>query len=138
MIRVKKVKFAEKRKCFFCESWLEHWLKHSNRQPGNCKCCEKKLAEVGGHVEIANRLEESRKSFYFQEGNNAFFKFRAALNDLGAIENFNFLTDSNYYIIPLCNKCNNLAEDSETFFVESDDLVKEDECYRKKLKQHVD
>ncbi len=41
---------TENIKCSCCESWLEHWKKHSKVEPGKCRICRNADAEVGGHV----------------------------------------------------------------------------------------
>ncbi|HDT11959.1 MAG TPA: hypothetical protein ENN58_04400 [bacterium] len=41
---------TEKIKCICCENWLEHWKKHSKKEPGKCRACGKAEATVGGHV----------------------------------------------------------------------------------------
>ena len=61
MVKVKNL--HGKNDCSCCDSWIDHWRKHTGKNYGKliCRCCGESTTEpVGGHVIKVNSTDKKR------------------------------------------------------------------------------
>lgn len=59
LIRVKNITGTGDNPCKCCDSWIEHWIKHTKKSPTCCYACkEKKTYLVGGHVHKVSNIDQ--------------------------------------------------------------------------------